>query len=186
MWHSREAPDLARDGNRERELKSVFPMSVTLCRSESECACECVRACVLEWENAGLFLIGCCTLDPFSSLGVALLSDLDGFGWRKYSLIDVLSTQTRSAWNEDPRPPPLLSYGQHWNAPFLRLAVMKPSEREKERLCRGKQDERIWREKRWHAPPSPCFKWQAREKPDIWRKPEESLRTSSGDNGEWM
>ncbi|KAL1270056.1 hypothetical protein QQF64_032345 [Cirrhinus molitorella] len=47
-------------------------------------------------------------------------------------------------------------------APFLRLAVTEPSERE--RLCRGKQDERIWREERRHAPPSPCFKWQAREK----------------------
>lgn len=174
MWHSREAPDLARDGNRERvwtQKISVSYVCNTLSVWERVCVRVCESVCSWEWENAGLFLIGCCTLDPFSSLGVALLGDLDGCGWRKNSLIDVLSTQTHSDVKWGP-PVPLRSSpptASIETAPFLRLAVTKPSEREKARLCRGKQDERIWREKIWHAPPSSCFKWQTREKPDIWR-----------------
>lgn len=66
--------------------------------------------------------------------------------------------------NEDPRPPPLLSsYGQHRNSP-LPPSWLRERDYVEESKMKGYGEK-----KRQDAPPSPCFKSQAREKTDIWR-----------------
>lgn len=166
MWHSREVPDLARDGKRERvRLKKISVSYVcdTLSVWERVCVCVWVRESVCLWErkSAGLFLIGCCTLDPFSSLGVALLGESRWF-WVKKEQLDWCIINTDSLWCEmrTRRPPPSPTASIE-TAPFLRL-------RERDYVGKSKMKGN-GEKKRRHAPPSPCFKWQAREKSDIRR-----------------
>lgn len=114
MWHSREVPDLARDGNRECELKkSVFPMSVTLCWSESECAWECVFVRVRECRTFPHRL-----LHPWPLLlSWGCLAWRSRWFWVKKEQLDELSTQTHSDSKWGPPSP---------SAPLLLRPVLKP------------------------------------------------------------